>query len=339
MSADITLSQEIFNTIVSYYDGYLTAQYDTLMSSFKIFFRSVLIIWLIYCGYKLASNKEESWFDIIKTFLLVLVVYTFVLETDAYRAWIVNPFIGWVNDLCIFFARGESSKLFSALDKQALFFMDHVGKLWPSGWNPLDYFIAAVAILVMYFMFFVMFFAFLVIYTISYFSLCIFFLVGGIFILFGCIKATRGLFFAWLRHVFQFALTIIFASITLGLSFNGIKQSIAKIPHLDVSNIFTFDYLSLLAWCAITIALFLKSPDFAAGLTSTMAGSTAGIAGAMSTAAGAGAAGVAGGTASGAAGAVGAGAWLYNNRKDLGGGIRDLGSSATQALKDKIGIK
>lgn len=200
-----------------------------------------------------------------------------------------------------------------------------------------------VAVVVLYFVFFTMFFAFLTIYCISYFSMCLFFLVGGIFILFGTIKQTRGLFFAWLRNLFQHGVTIVFASISLGLSFQGVSAAIKRLGMLDAANIFTFDYFSLIAWCLITLALILKSPDFAAGLTSTMAGSTAGIAGAMSTAGGAGAAALAGASGAGAAGAargaIGAGSWLYNNRGNYKGGLADLGTSATQMLKNKLNIK
>ncbi|WP_316901208.1 type IV secretion system protein [Pseudodesulfovibrio indicus] len=339
MTAEITLSQEIFNTIMTYYDGYLLAQFDQLMSSFSIFFRSLMILFTAYTGFKIVMGKSHDWMDILKPYLLVSVAYFMVLETDAYTTYIVNPILDTVNNLSIFFARGDSTLIFSALDQLALRFIDATTQVWPNSLNPFDHLFAFVALLILYFAFFVMFFAFLVIYSISYFAMNIFFLVGGVFILFGCIEQTRGLFFAWLRNISQFALTILFASITLGLTLNGIVTSVEKIEYLDITNIFTFDYLSLIAWCAITIALFLKCSDFAAGLTSTMAGSTAGIAGAMSAAGGAAAAGIGAGSAGAAGGAMGAGAWLYSNRKDLGGGARSLGGSATQRLKDRLGIK
>lgn len=129
-------------------------------------------------------------------------------------------------------------------------------------------------------------------------------------------------------------LPVIFASITLGLTFNGIVSSVAKLEHLDITNIFTFDYLSLIAWCAITIALFLKCSDFAAGLTSTMAGSTAGIAGAISGAGGKAAAFGAGATSFGS-GAAGTSV----KKAGFMAGLIPPGMSATEALKKKLGIK
>ena len=334
MSAEITLSQEIFNTIMAYYDGYLLALFNQLMSSFSTFFRAIMVLFTAYTGFKIAMGNSHNWLDILKPYLLVVLVYAMVLETDAYTTYIVNPFLDTVNNLSIFFAKGESTMIFTALDQLALRFIDATTQVWPNSLNPFDHLFAFVALLILYFAFFVMFFAFLVIYCISYFAMNIFFLVGGIFILFGCIDQTRGLFFAWLRNISQFALTILFASITLGLTFNGIVTSVEKIEYLDITNIFTFDYLSLIAWCAITIALFLKCSDFAAGLTSTMAGSTAGIAGAMSVAAGGMATASAGATGM-AGGALGAGA----TRAASMTGMIPRGMSATQALKQKLGIK
>jgi hypothetical protein len=71
-----------------------------------------------------------------------------------------------------------------------------------------------------------------------------------------------------------------------------------------VNNFLTVEFFGFIGWCAITIVLFLKSADFAAGLTGTIAGSTVALAGGMARAGGltASAAGLA------ATGAAGAGA-------------------------------
>lgn len=325
-----TLSQEIFNTILLYYNAYFEGLYGTLMASYANLFRVILCLYAIYKGYELWLNKDHPWYDLLKTFASVTILYVIVLETNIYSEYITKPFVTLVNDLSIFFARGESSQIFTALDKQALKFIDATQQVWPSSWNPMDHIFAFFAQLVLYFAFFSMFFAFLVIYCISYFSMNIFFLFGGIFILFGTIKETRSLFFAWLRNLCQFALTIIIASITLGLSFNGIVKSIDKLENLDISNIFTFDYLSLIAWCAITIALFLKSADFAAGLTMTLAGSTAGIAGAISAGGGMAAAGAASSTLLGGKASYGAAKWLDQK---TGGHVGGAIGNAYERLK------
>ena len=334
MSADMTLTQEIFNTISAYYDGYFFAIYEQLMQSFILFFRTMMIIYTIYLGYKVASGKENYLPGIIKTYLTILILYTFTLETNVYNEFVVTPFMDTVEKLSVFFAGGESTSIFASLDQTALDFIHTTAKVWPNSLNPLDHLFAFFAQLLLYFFFFTMFFAFLVIYCISYFAMNVFFLLGGIFILLGAVKETRGLFFAWLRNLFQFGLTIIFASITLGLTFKGIVSSVAKLEHLDITNIFTFDYLSLIAWCAITIVLFLKCADFAAGVTSTMAGSTAGIAGAISGAGGIAAAGSVGATSLGG-GAVGGIATKFGAMA----GVVPPGMSATEALKQKLGIK
>ena len=281
------LSQEIFNLLQSRYDIYFFDTYQHLMASFKGLFRAILILWTVLKGYECAVNKGESTLrEILQTYISVVVVYFFVLETNAYSEFVVQPFLELVNDLCAFFTGHQSAELLQALDNQAVQFLEATTGIFNWSLNPLDYLFQFIAFLILNFTFFAMFFAFLAIYCISYFSMNIFFLVGGIFILFATIKKTRGLFFAWLRNLCQFALTIVFASITLGLCFKGISESVVKAQNLDTTHFWSFDFFSLIGWCLITIALFLKSSDFAAGLTTTMAGSTYQMAAAMSSAGG-----------------------------------------------------
>lgn len=332
---EATLSQEIFNLLQARYDLYFVQIYGALMDSFKYSFRLLVAVYLILTGYKMAMNKgEESYLDIAKTCLISCTVYYCVLESDIYSEWVVEPIMGVVTDLAAFFTQQSSARLFEALDNQAMDFLAATSSIFSWSWNPADYIFQFVAFLILNFVFFAMFFSFLVIYCISYFSMCIFFLVGGVFILFGTIPKTRGLFFAWLRNLSQFGLTIIFSSIALGLCFKGITESVARVQHLDTTHFWTLDFFSLIGWCLITIALFLKSPDFAAGLTSTMAGSTAGIAGAMSAGAGATAAGTLAGGKMAGAGALGAAKWGADKS-----GLTGYTGSATQALKAKLGIK
>ena len=326
-----SLSQGIFNLLLAKYDIYFVEIFDTLMSSFRPLFVSILSLWTVFKGYELATNKgEQPVFEILKTYLITVVLYFFVLETQAYREWIVGPFLLELNNLCAFFTGLHSAQLFEALDKQAMLFLDSTTNIFSWSLNPADYVFQFVAFLVLNFVFFAMFFAFLAIYCISYFSMNIFFLVGGIFLLFGAIKKTRGLFYAWLRNLCQFALTIIFASITLGLCFEGITNAVKKLADLDTANFWTLDFFSLIGWCLITIALFLKSSDFAAGLTTTMAGSTYQMAAAMSSAGGKTAAVSAGMSALGLKGGGAAAGWLDQK---TGGHV----GNAYERLKQRFG--
>jgi hypothetical protein len=302
---EVPLTESIFMLLVNNYNAYFISIFDSLMDSFGVFFRGIMVLYTVFIGYMYMTNRDEG-AKLLKSYLLVAMFYTFVMETDLYMYTVYEPFMSMVEDLSTFFLQGKVySSVFATLDDLAIKFIVKSADLWPSGsWWPSDYIFAIVGYVALYGFFFTMIFAFLAIYVISFFSMCLFLLLGGIFILLGCIDKTRSMFFAWLKNLLQFAFTIIFASIILGITSDGVMNSIDDLGRLDVNNFLTVEFFGFIGWCAITIVLFLKSADFAAGLTGTIAGSTVALAGGMARAGGltASAAGLA------ATGAAGAGA-------------------------------
>jgi hypothetical protein len=104
-----------------------------------------------------------------------------------------------------------------------------------------------------------------------------------------------------------------------------------------VNNFLTVEFFGFIGWCAITIVLFLKSADFAAGLTGTIAGSTAGIAAGMAKAGGLTAAGTAGAGALSAHGGLAGAGYLAGK---VGMHRTAAGAeNALQMLKRMRGIK
>lgn len=333
-----TLTEGIFMVMAGNFNAYFSSVHGLIMESFGLFFRGIMTLYTIFIGYMYMTNKNEGE-KLLKSYFLIAMFYLFVLETDAYAHGVYLPFIRFVENITSAFLGGENaSSIFKTLDAVTVKFIQKSSALWPSGsWNPVDYIFAVVGYITLYAFFFTMVFAFLVIYVISYFSMCLFLLIGGIFILLGCIDKTRSMFFAWLKNLMQFAFTIIMASISLGVVSEGILESISTLGRLDINNFLTIDFFGFLGWCALGIVLFLKSADWAAGLTGTIAGSTAGIAGGMAKAGGLTAAGTAGAGALGAQGGLAGAGYLAGK----------LGMSRTQAaagsalemLKKMRGIK
>lgn len=308
---ETSLTESIFMVLVSNYNTYFFNIFDNLMDSFGIFFRAMMVLYTVFTGYVWMTARDDSQ-AIVKSFFLVAMFYTLVMETDLYMDTVYMPFMGMVEDISTFFLQGKAyASVFVTLDQLVDGFIAKSAALWPSGsWWPSDYIFAIIGFVALYGFFFTMIFAFLAVYVISFFSMCLFLLLGGIFILLGTIDKTRSMFFAWLKNLLQFAFTIIFASIILGIASDGVMNSIDDLGRLDVNNLLTPDFFGFIGWCALTIVLFLKSSDFAAGLTGTIAGGTAGIAGGMARAGGLTAAGLAGGGALSAHGGLAGAGYL-----------------------------
>ncbi|MBI9095266.1 MAG: type IV secretion system protein [Sphaerochaeta sp.] len=336
--AESSLTEGIFMILVNNYNTYFFHIYDDLMANFGIFFRTMMVLYTVLIGYMWMTNKENSR-AFIKSWFLIAIFYTLVMESNAYMNTVYSPFIGLVEDISTYFLQGTSyTSVFASLDELAVKFIQTTGSLWPSGINwPWDYALAVIGFVALYVFFFVMVFAFLAVYAISYFSICLFLLLGGVFILLGTIEHTKSMFFAWLKNLLQHAFTIIFASIILGVTSDGVLNSINDLEQLDMNNIFSLKFVGFIGWCAINTVLFLKSADFAAGLTGTIAGSTAGLAGGMAKAGGLTAAGTAGAGALGAHGGL-AGAGYLAGKAGMTR-TQAMAGNALEMLKKKRGIK
>ena len=346
----MTYSADVFYSICMSLSSFYVALHDDLMSSFGLFFRAFMTLYLVYTGYAF-YKKSDNWRDILEMFCLVAIVYSFVLESQAYFSFVIEPFFEMLEDLLAFLLGiiakvgggdhfdGVSSLtgLFVGLDKMLLDFWAACTDLTPSGWDMFHPLIIHefVAIGILLFAYGTMYTLFCVMFIISYFMMWLLFYVGGIMMLFGCIKETRGWFFGWMRMLVNQFLVAVFTALVVAVCYGGIFSAVSKMASFDESSfVLSGEFIQVLIWCALCIAVTLKVPDIAAGLSGSTAGSTSGIAGGISTAGGM--ATTIGGMASMApVGAFGAAASFIGHKT----GILPTGMSATEALKNKLGIK
>lgn len=279
------MSLEIVTYILHRLNSYLLAVHEPLMSSYGGIARAIVVLYVMIMGigYLRASFGEHS-NEILSSIVLVIILQSFIMETQVYIEWIVEPILKTVLALASFFinAGGTTSfeGVFVKLDESFILMKNTLEVIAPDTWNPIvefGYFIKSFCALgVMTIAFGAVYITYMVVVVMGFFSMYVLFIVGGPCLFFAAFKKTRFLAWSWLRAIANYALLIIFSSIVMAICVNGIEEAV---KHLAKYGDPSFGYMTrevgyVVCWSFITIGILLKSPEYAAAITGGMAGST-----------------------------------------------------------------
>lgn len=283
---------EIIGSVLDELDKYLAAVFGGLMGSFGLFIRAFVVLYLLIMsvGYFRASfaehTKEVGW-----SIVLVITLQAFVMETTVYHHWIVNPIKATAINMAGFFVNvgrggGGLEGIFQKLDEAFIKMNDTIEYIYPHKnflMNAKEYFLATMALGSMALAFGAVYVAYMILVCMSFFSMYVLFVVGGICIFFGAFKQTRTVTWSWCRAIANYALLLVFASIVMGICINGITHAMDQLAqHSDPSlGYFTREVGYVICWSLLSLGLLLKSADYAAALSGGMAGSTAMITGGL----------------------------------------------------------
>ncbi len=278
---------------------YVFSVYESLMTSFGIFFRALIVLYTVYVGY--VFYKSESRFsvcDMILSYLITASVYSVVFEWSWFYSVIIKTTLNMTLDTASFFISAATSNdamgnfgsihdVFKSLDQTLIDFYTAVQNLSPKGniltyaWRYVCFIIAMIPL---FMVFLAMYAAFFVIFCIAFFSMFIFYMIGGVCLLFVGFKETRHICFTWIRGLLNYMLLAVFAAVVMGICGKGIHDAVSLFAaQAETASVIVSDaYIKVFVWCTFCLAMILKTPDFAAHLTGTMAGSTSGVAGALS---------------------------------------------------------
>jgi type IV secretory pathway VirB6-like protein len=332
--------------------------FNNLMSSFGYLLHSLVTLYVVYVGFTYAMGEKEhrELMELLKSGLLVVAVSFFAFDSQLYFKYIIKPFVQQLTDITSFLLSNISSlhdttapdtdkayyfskvgtlkQLFTSLDAMFLDFIKACTQLLPGSWTEIlsaNILFNLLGVAALLFAFGAMYTGFAIIFIMSYFVMWLLFYVGAIAMLLGCFKATRGIFFSWLRQIANQALIIIFTTVVVAVCYNGVSVSVYTMTQYDSSMwTFTEDFLSLICWCFVCLAITLKTPDIAAAFTQQMAGATSGIAGAISTAGGT-------ATALGVSGSALTGRHALSFGKIVGGKLVGSTMNAYERLKNARG--
>nr|WP_287412658.1 type IV secretion system protein [Pseudodesulfovibrio sp.] len=341
---DYGVSANIFSNLILMNTQYVSAIYGELMESFGMFFRAFVTLYIVCTGYKFyKAESKMSVYDLLISCIIASSLYAVIFEWTWYYDFVIETAVNLTLDASSFFISsaptsggsegfGNVHEVFRSLDQTVIDFFRAIEDLSPKGnflTNAWRYFCFILAMIPLFTIFMAMYASFFVIFGIAFFSMFIFFIMGGPCFLFVAFKETRHIFITWCRGLLNYMLLAALAAIVMGICGKGISEAVLAFTMQSetVSIIVSDSYLKILIWCAFCLAMILKSPDFAAHMTGTIAGSTSGIAGALS----AGTSALAGGLFVGskmAGGAAGGAAW-----KGAKWGADKMGEGGMNALE------
>lgn len=291
----MNLSSTILTSFIARLEEFYTLVYPSLMQSFGFWIRLLLLLYIVIVGYMLIMGKvkENMVMDFIVSVVLLVLIYTCIMESSFYIHYVKNPVMQLTEDLGGFFidiaykksmaTRGGTVGALNRLDGIYEKVFVQMVNLSPKG-NIFKIFefmniIYSLQIVLLVAIYAAMHIAFMILLIMAYFSIYIMHTLGGIFIFCAAFKKTRFIFFTWLRAILNYSVLIVMLCMVMSVCIYGITASMEKLLVLRNTNaLMGPEYILMIVWCLITLALLLKAPDYAAALTGGQAGSTAGIA-------------------------------------------------------------
>ena len=342
---DYGISATVFSNLILMNTQYVASIYGALMDSFGAFFRAFVILYIVWTGYRFyKAESRASVQDLLISCVLASTIYSAVFEWTWYYDTVIETVVELTLNISSFLISaaphaigsdgyGSVHEVFKSLDQTVIGFFGAIQDLSPKGnflINAWRYFSFVLAMLPLFVVFLAMYTAFFVIYGMAFFSLFIFFVMGGICFLFAAFKETRHIFYTWCRGLLNYMLIAILAALVMGICGKGISEAVAAftLQSQTISVIVSDSYLKILIWCAFCLAMILKTPDFAAHMTGSMSGSTTGIAGALT----AGTSALGGGIFVGSKMAGGA-AWKQT--RQVGNQVMTGGKNALEQLREQ----
>lgn len=266
------------------------------------FVTACVTLYVVLLGWRVLTGKVKSgeeMLDSIIALVVVVVVSSFALDSALFTGWFFSPFIKTVGAFSSFAVDSSgadsvgTADVFRRIDGCMSTIIQAITAKTPPSFftDPGIYIQLLISEFLMLSIIFMFAAAFSIIYVMSFGGICLLMALGPIPFYLAAFRATRGLFWGWVRSVFTLGLTIVFASLIVSMMVGSVEAAITDWASTTVENdgVWNQEILRALLWCVMGVALILKSADFAASVTGGQAGSTAGIAGMLSGAVGAGA--------------------------------------------------
>jgi len=278
--------------------------YDALVAAVYPLAQSFVFLYVVIIGYNALKGNLGEWTKTaVMSILIVAFVYSFTFETNGYIKWLYEPLMDAIEKMMRLIVevigKTDTSDFNSSIDasfSSVFKNIEDVGNA-ADGWGLWTQLKAFTAVLILLLIFGITYLIYYGLLIVSLVSLHIQ-LVMGIFIIFlAAFKATRFIFFSWLKDMLTYALWPIYAAIIMAITLSFFERATKTITMLDLStgDVFTIHYASVVILGFISIWLLWKVPQFAASITGGAGGGAGGLAG-----------GLIGGLAGGAAGGLAA---------------------------------
>lgn len=314
----------------------------SLTASFKSTATVIVALYMFFVFMQMISGNVQAWKQSLITLFLVAFVTDIVFSPGKYQNWVAGPIIGTITDLSNFLVNkatgGTTGGMFqilsSGMDKimSISVKMDQAIPIY----KPHLLLLAAITEILLTGTYLAVMVVFILLNVMMWCGIYFLNVFGAICLYFVIFNFTRHLFFAWLRAICNYGLTIAFASLIMGVCLKVLNPALDQLILIDYGKVhpllngptYTCIAINVLTWC-----MLLKATDFAAALTGGSAGNTAGIAGVVSMTAGAVYGGAKWAMFRGVTGGAGGGGEASPGGGRMGSAARTMGRYAASARK------
>lgn len=270
-----SIGQYVFDTMLHVLTAFTGEYFHTIVSSFKGVFNALVVVYIIFMGFALLTNRlVEHLRTMAMSLVAILICNALVFETGLFAEWVYMPLrnasLGLTSLVLAPTGSGGIKDIFSAIDGS-------FGKIFAladkyadagSGWNLIRSMWIFTMTLALTLLFSVLYAVFVGLLLIGMFSFHVMMLAAGPAILLAGFPFTRHVFWAWLRASFNYALIPVFTAIVMAITLYALDAAAKNLETLDPNGpIFNRDIATVLLIGLISIWFHLKAPEFAATLT------------------------------------------------------------------------
>lgn len=289
----------VFTEYMRFLNDAVSNIFAALQGSFAGFASVIVTVYIVFVSFGMFFGRISK--DFWVSCFLVAGLSALVFSPGQYQSWVFDPFVGTVTDLSNFFvskgagvpinAEGDIlnymgttlNDIWEITDKMErnLSLLDRTVNIWLA-------FKVGVAQAVLLGSYVACIAGYMYLILQAWFAIYMYMIIGGICLFFAAFKGTRFLAVAWFRSLCHEGLTIIFASLIMGISGNMIQKLMKILTDTDVgvTGIFTPQYFAVLLASIMGFLMLLKAPQLAASISGGSAGSTSGVTAAVGSIAG-----------------------------------------------------
>lgn len=269
---------------------------SALTQSFRGTAIIIMALYVYFVALNMMRGNVESLRDSVTTIVLVIITTTIAFSPSLYAEWIVGPLVGTINSVQDFLVTKVSGSAGGNVFKSLSAGMDKVMSVATimEATVPFYSLIKQLTVLIAQVLLAASFIAvivtFMLINIMSWATIYLIAVFGGILTYMAAFKATRHLFWAWVKAICTAGMTLIFAALIMSICLQILTIQVDILAAQDFNQshpLFNKATFMCIATCVLTWCLLLRAPDLAAQLTGGSAGNTAGIAGLVGASAGA----------------------------------------------------
>ena len=333
-----TVGGAVLDKILEVSEEWLYGTYVNMAHGLEPLFRSMLVLYILFIGWKIMTHKDFDGKSVILTIVSIGVAHQFLNDFGLFKTYIFNPLFSFtVNYTNSFLGNsgGQISDIFVGVDSGFARVFNSLETYQANqkntSWFSID--IAKFFISIgMTILFAVLYLTFTLLMILPFFSLYVMLGLSPIMILFAGFDATRPFFKNWYKTILAYCLTPIFTAIIMGMTLKfleDVAKAIEKIP--SDGSLFIPEVGMIFIVGGVSLFLHLKATEYATQITSANIGSLGGFI--------ASATGIAM-TGAGAVGATGAiRAMRSATYKGAGKGISSASKSIANNIIDKFPTK